>query len=392
MSAREFAPVHDSGTPMSPTPYEQSIGPRSTSAARAFLSTLPKGLGTSAARAFQSTLPEVFDDELDEGYVDRSWGDGSGPPLYLPAPERIDTALGDLLDARVGEWGTECGFDKQGSEELRDNGFGRLAMLAHPDSDDPDQLMIAAWLNAAWWAADDRYADDTDKGALPEKLPPRLMVAMMALDPLAPVGEFDPPLAERIRSEPVLAALQSGVRYLAERGTPAQVQRACYASFAMFVSWTAYAAWRHTENYPPAWEYLAARQHDSFFTSMTLVDPVGGYELPANVFYDPDVRRLANQAGLASVVLNDLVSVTKDAADAKPLPNMVLQIAADRHCSLSDATEITVELHNQLVRDFRDGHRRMREVPLPELQRFLNGVRAWMGGGAEWHITAPRYR
>lgn len=250
MSAREFAPVHDSGTPMSPTPYEQSIGPRSTSAARAFLSTLPKGLGTSAARAFQSTLPEVFDDELDEGYVDRSWGDGSGPPLYLPAPERIDTALGDLLDARVGEWGTECGFDKQGSEELRDNGFGRLAMLAHPDSDDPDQLMIAAWLNAAWWAADDRYADDTDKGALPEKLPPRLMVAMMALDPLAPVGEFDPPLAERIRSEPVLAALQSGVRYLAERGTPAQVQRACYASFAMFVSWTAYAAWRHTENYP----------------------------------------------------------------------------------------------------------------------------------------------
>ncbi|MFB8280405.1 terpene synthase family protein [Nocardia colli] len=125
---------------------------------------------------------------------------------------------------------------------------------------------------------------------------------------------------------------------------------------------------------------------------MTLVDPVGGYELPANVFYDPDVRRLANQAGLASVVLNDLVSVTKDAADAKPLPNMVLQIAADRRCSISDATEVTVELHNQLVCDFRDGHRRMREIPSPELQRFLRGVRAWMGGGAEWHITAARYR
>ncbi|MFB8280404.1 hypothetical protein [Nocardia colli] len=252
MSATEFTPVHDPGNLVSPATYP-SIGPKvlNVSAARTFLSTLPSGLGTSAARPFRSMLPRVFDDELDEGYIDRSWGDGSGPPLCCPAPERIDTALGDLLDARVGEWGAECGFDKEGAEELRDNGFGRLAMLAHPDSDDPDQLMIAARLNAAWWAADDRYADDTDKGALPEKLPPRLMVAMMALDPLAPVGEFDPPLADRIRSEPVLAALQSGIRYLGERGTPAQVQRACYASFAMFVSWTAYAAWRHTENYIP---------------------------------------------------------------------------------------------------------------------------------------------
>jgi 2-methylisoborneol synthase len=159
----------------------------------------------------------------------------------------------------------------------------------------------------------------------------------------------------------------------------------------MFVSWNAYAAWRYTGAYPPAWEYLAARQHDSFYTSMTLVDAVGGYELPANMYYDPRVRRMLMQAGTASVMVNDLYSVAKDAADENPVCNMVLQIAADRKCSIEEATEVTVELHNNLVRDFEAGHRSLQNVPSLELQRFLRGVRAWMGGGFEWHATNPRY-
>ncbi|WP_279580105.1 terpene synthase family protein [Fodinicola feengrottensis] len=179
--------------------------------------------------------------------------------------------------------------------------------------------------------------------------------------------------------------------HLARHGTPVQVQRVCYATFSMFVTWSAYAAWRHTGAYPPAWEYLAARQHDSFYTSMTLVDPVGGYELPAGLYYDPRVRQALMQAGTASVLVNDLHSVAKDAADEKPVCNMVLQVAADRNCSIQESTEITVDLHNNLVRDFEAGHRKLRTVPSPELHRFLNGVKAWMGGGLEWHATNPRY-
>ncbi|MFD6162888.1 hypothetical protein [Nocardia sp. NPDC060255] len=49
MSAGEFAPAQDLGKPASPSTYQQLIGPRV--------------LGTSAARAFLSTLPRVFDDE-----------------------------------------------------------------------------------------------------------------------------------------------------------------------------------------------------------------------------------------------------------------------------------------------------------------------------------------
>lgn len=120
----------------------------------------------------------------------------------------------------------------------------------------------------------------------------------------------------------------------------------------MFVSWTAYAAWRHNDKYPPAWEYLAARQRDSFYTSMTLVDVLGGYEVPANVFYDPRVRRTAVQAGTASALVND----------------------------------------DDVVRDFQSAHQSLQSVACPELHRFLRGLRAWTGGGFEGHSTSPRYR
>ncbi|HEX9337371.1 MAG TPA: terpene synthase, partial [Pseudonocardiaceae bacterium] len=212
------------------------------------------------------------------------------------------------------------------------------------------------------------------------------------MDPVAPAGEFSAPLDEALAADPVLVALRSAVDHIARHGTASQVQRVCYSTFAMFTSWCGYAAWRHTGEYPPAWKYLAARQHDSFATSMTLIDIVGGYELAANLYYEPRARRALMRAGTASVLVNDLYSVTRDAADEKPVCNMVLQIAADRDCSIQEATEITVELHNKLVRDFEAGHREAQAVPSLELQKFLRGLRAWMGGGVEWHDTNPRYR
>ncbi|MFC0104929.1 family 2 encapsulin nanocompartment cargo protein terpene cyclase [Kibdelosporangium aridum] len=345
----------------------------------------PFGLGTSAARV-TSQLSH------DPAYVEREWGDGTASPLYTPVVERVNEPLAEEVNRRLVAWAAECGFEGENLELLGKAGFGKLAMLTHPDSDDPDHLLIAAQMNAAWWAADDLYADDSEMGATPTALPPRLALVMAAMDPVAPAGEFTAPLEEALRADPILVALRSGVEHMSRYGSAAQIQRVNYSTFAMFVSWNAYAAWRYTGEYPPAWEYLAARQHDSFYTSMTLIDIVGGYELPATMFYDPKIRQAAFQAGTATVLVNDLHSVEKDAADENPVCNMVLQIAADRDCSLQEATEATVELHNTIVRDFEAGHRNLQAAPSLELQRFLRGLRAWMGGGFEWHATNPRYK
>jgi 2-methylisoborneol synthase len=323
--------------------------------------------------------------------VERRWGDGTASPLYCPAVERVDDDLADEVDDRLIGWARDRGFADHELDGLRKVRFGRLAMLTHPDSDDPDALLLAAQLNAAWWAADDYYADDSALGAVPARLPERLTLAMPAMDPVPFAGEFTAPLDETLGDDLVLRMLGSATDHLRCHGTPSQVQRACYATFSMFVSWTAYAAWRETGEDPPAWEYLAARQHDSFYTSMTLIDVVAGYELPANLFYEPRVRRAVMQAGTASVLVNDLHSVAKDAADEKPVGNLVLLVAADRDCSIEEATEVTVALHNDFVHGFEATCLELESVPSPELQWFLRGVRAWMGGGVEWHATNPRY-
>lgn len=367
---------------------------------RAALLGRPTGLGTSAARLvdqlnraragdFDPPAPKA---SVDPAYAERPWGDGTASPLYCPLTERMNEPLAAEVDARLAEWGRECGFDDAEIEKMGKAKFGRLVMLTHTDCDDPDRLLIGAKLNAGWWAADDYYADDHSLGAAPELLPPRLVLAMAAMDALPPAGENTPPLEEAITSERVLVALRSGVDHLARYGTPSQVQRVCYSTFAMFVSWSAYAAWRFTGEYPPAWKYLAARQHDSFYTSMTLVDVIGGYEVPANLYYEPRVRRAAFQAGTAVVLLNDLYSVGKDMAEEKPPCNMVLQTAADRGCSIEEATEITVKLHNDFVHDFEANHRILEAVPSLELQRFMRGLRSWMGGAFEWHDSNPRYK
>ncbi|HLX52164.1 MAG TPA: hypothetical protein VKS82_27870 [Streptosporangiaceae bacterium] len=140
------------------------------------------------------------------------------------------------------------------------------------------------------------------------------------------------------------------------------------------------------------WRYLAARQHDSFYTSMTLIDIVAGYELTADLFGERRVRRALLQAGTAAVIVNDLHSAAREAADELPDSNLVLLIAAEQNCSIREATVRTVELHNDFVRSFEAAQRRLAALPSVELQRFLRGAQAWMGGGFEWHSTTNRYK
>jgi 2-methylisoborneol synthase len=168
--------------------------------------------------------------------------------------------------------------------------------------------------------------------------------------------------------------------------------RARAATSEMFVSWTAYAAWHHLQATPPVWRYLAARLHDNFYTSMTLIDVVGGYELPANLFYEERFHHALIQAGMASVIVNDLHSAAREAEGDQPDFNLVLLLAAEEDCSLTEAIERAVGLHNDLVRAFEEAQQRLAAVPSAELQRYLRGAQAWMAGCLEWHDTTSRYK
>jgi 2-methylisoborneol synthase len=325
------------------------------------------------------------------GYAEREWGDGSYPPLYSPETVRVNEALGAQVNEALVSWAERTGIYADRLDAFRSTGFGRLAMLVHPDTDDPDRLLLAAQLNAAWWACDDYYADESELGAVPVELPPRLALVMSAMDPPPSAGAYTRELEDAVRADPVLVALRSATGHLRLHATPAQVMRVCATTFQMYVSWTAYAAWRYRGELPPAWRYLAARQHDSFYTSMTLIDIVDGYELPAHLFSEPAVHRALMQAGTAAVIVNDLHSVEREAAGEQS-DNLVLLIAAEENCTLREAIEKCVRLHNDFVKGFETAQRKLAAVPAVDLQRFLRGAQSWMAGGFEWHRTSSRYQ
>ncbi|QBS45560.1 terpene synthase [Nocardia sp. CS682] len=325
-------------------------------------------------------------------YVYREWGDGSYPPLYLPATVRVDEELAAEVDDRLLAWADDIGIHADRLDKFREDGFGRLAMLTHPDADDPDLLLIAAQLNAAWWTCDDYYADETVLGAEPMLLPPRLALVMSAMDAPPAAGGYTRQLDDAINAEPVLLALKSAADHLRCHATPSQVMRTCLTTFQMYVSWNAYAAWRYHRASPPMWRYLAARQHDSFYTSMVLIDVVAGYELDGNLFYDRRFHRALMQAGTAAVLVNDLHSAAKESADELPDSNAVLIIAQEQDVALAQAYERVVTLHNEFVEAFEQSCHELSDIASPELQRYLRGTQAWMAGGLEWHSWAGRYR
>src|SRR5207248_4347948 len=125
----------------------------------------PSGIGTSAARIFTRFA-------RDPGYAEMPWGDGTASPLYCPVVERVNDPLAEEVNRRLVVWAEECGFTGEGLDQITGAGFGRLAMLTHPDTDDPDALLVAAQLNAAWWAADDYYPDDRSHGPTATEPPP----------------------------------------------------------------------------------------------------------------------------------------------------------------------------------------------------------------------------
>lgn len=315
-------------------------------------------------------------------------GDSTVPPLYCPPAVRDNPALGEEVNERLVAWAEEVGIYPGNLAKVRTANFGRLIMLAHPDSDDPDRLLAAAKCALAEWAVDDHYVDGEAAESDPEQLGRTLAIAYTAIDPAHLPARYAPRLAAVAADDPVMVALRSSLDNLACYGTPAQVARLRHELSVMFVAYNQEAVWRATRSTPPVWEYLVHRHLNSFLPPMALIDVVGGYELPAPEFADPRVRRVFSLAGTASVIVNDLYSMAKEDPTDTNLPRV---IAAEDRCSLREAIERSAELHDELVHSFEDEAAALVLTGSPALGRFLAGLWAWLGGSREWHATTGRY-
>ncbi|MES0836677.1 family 2 encapsulin nanocompartment cargo protein terpene cyclase [Nocardiopsis umidischolae] len=310
------------------------------------------------------------------------------PVLYCPPALRDDPALGDEVDDRLVEWAEEVGVYPGQLDRVRATGFGRLIMLAHPETDDPDRLLAAAKCALAEWSVDDHYVDGEVEEAQPELLGQRLAIAHSVIDQAHLPLSYAPQLEEVVQSDPVMVALRSSLKNLARYGSSTQVRRLRHELAIMFVAYNQEGVWAATGQRPPVWEFLMHRHENSFVPCMALIDTVAGYELPAEEFSDPRVRRLFTMAGSATVIVNDLYSMGKEDPSDFSVPRL---IATEDGCSEREAIERTVVLHDELMHTYEAEASALALTGSPELRRFLAGVWAWCGGSREWHARTARY-
>lgn len=357
----------------------------------------PRGLGTSAARpvARPAGRPPLSDRTgLASKHPDRPERperNGAVPELYSPPALRDDPALGDLVNERLVAWAEEIGLYPDSLDHVREANFGRFIMLAHPESEDPDRLLAAGKCALAEWASDDAYCDDDAEGARPDLLGARLGLAYTAIDPPAIGAQRQSALDGALRDDPVRVALSSALGHVAQYASPGQVNRLRFELAVLFNGYNTEGSWRRTGFVPPVWQYLAERQQNDFMPCIALVDVVGAYHLSAAEYGAPPVRRAVLMAGLASTLVNDLYSMSKEQRGADYDYNLPTLIAVEERCPLGEAVRRAAALHDELVRSYEREAAALAAAGSPALARFLAGVWAWLGGSHEWHRTTAHY-
>ncbi|WP_197092008.1 family 2 encapsulin nanocompartment cargo protein terpene cyclase [Streptacidiphilus albus] len=358
------------------------------------LPTGPTGLGTSAARIADLRRPRA--DPAAPGTATPAAaatprGAGAVPELYCPPALRDDPALGEEVNERLVQWAEQMGIYEGRIEEFRRADFGRLLMLTHPDTDDPDRLLAAGRCMAAEFAVDDYFCDTAATGGRPQRLGPELMLSQSAIDPARMPLRYREQYRRALREQPVWHALHRSVEQLAEYAGGAQINRLRQELAGLFLGMDAEAGWRIDGTPPPVWEYLANRQMNSFLPCMTLVDSVGGYEVPAEVYGRRDVRNATLQAALASVLLNDVYSMHKEGGAQGLEYNLPTVLMAEDGCSLEQAIRRSADIHDELVRSYEASAAVLSLAGDPVLTRYLGALWAWLGGNKEWHAGSPRY-
>lgn len=354
----------------------QESAPLASSTLRGFAS----GLGTSGVRF----PPLLADDQAEEPEDDDAM-----PELFCPGPLRDDPALGEEVNTRLVEWAAQVGIYPGRLDHLADCGFGRLIMLTHPATDDPDRLLAAARCVVAEWAADDYYVDEVELGADPRVVGSRLAKLHAVVDP-APLPERYAPQLDGYRTgEPIATAFRSAMEHLVRYTSTTQLARFQHQMSILYVAWNQEADWHANGRTPPVWEYLVQRHLNSYLPPMILIDAIAGYELSPTEFYDPRVRRAFTLAGDANVLLNDLHSADFESETDFNLPRV---IALEEGCTYREALKRTVEIHNELMRAFVAEAAVLSAVGTPTLRRFFADTWAWLGGSREWHATTGRYQ
>ncbi|MFZ3555023.1 family 2 encapsulin nanocompartment cargo protein terpene cyclase [Streptomyces sp. BH055] len=343
----------------------------------------PSGLGTAGLRLTPREEPPTHQPATPTG------ASAKGRPVpglyHHPAPEPDPVRVAEV-SRRIKAWAMDEVdlYPDDWEEEFDGFSVGSYMVGCHPDAPTVDHVMIATRLMMAENALDDCYCED--HGGSPVGLGSRLLLAHTTLDPLYTTQEYQPQWAESLHADAPRRAYRSAMEYFVRASSPSQADRYRHDMARLHMGYLAEAAWSEHDHVPEVWEYLAMRQFNNFRPCPTITDTVGGYELPADLHALPDMQKVIALAGNATTIVNDLYSYTKELDAPGRHLNLPVVIAEREDLSDKEAYLKSVEIHNELMHAFETEAAALAAAcPLPNVQRFLRGVAAWVDGNHQWH-------
>ncbi|MEV0522387.1 family 2 encapsulin nanocompartment cargo protein terpene cyclase [Streptomyces sp. NPDC050439] len=306
--------------------------------------------------------------------------------LYCPPAVRDDRALADEINHRLVEWAEhEVGLypGAEHGEALIGFDPGRSVVLCHPDAPGIDHLMAAARLLVGENAVDD-YFCEAEYGGLADRRGAALAVAQSAIDPAHNTPRYEADWRSGVESHPALRSMRSAMDHFRALATPAQAHRYRHDISGLYLGYNAEGDCITQRRTPAVWEYLVQRQFNNFRPCLTITDAVGGYELPAHLFAEPAVQRAVALSSNAATLCNDLYSLRKEQQSERFHYSLPTVIAAEEECSIEDAFQKSIEVHNDLVHLFEE-QAAVLSATDPLVARFMAGLSNWVGGNHEWH-------
>ncbi|MEV0223383.1 family 2 encapsulin nanocompartment cargo protein terpene cyclase [Streptomyces sp. NPDC050704] len=307
--------------------------------------------------------------------------------LYCPPAVRDNRALADEINDRLVDWAekeVDLYPDTDHREALLGFDPGRSVVLCHPDAPSIEHLMVAARLLVGENAVDD-YFCEAEYGGSADRRGAALAVAQSAIDPAHNTPRYEADWRSGLDSHPALRSMRSAMDHLCALATPAQAHRYRHDIAGLYLGYNAEGDCIAQRRTPAVWEYLVQRQLNNFRPCLTITDTVGGYELPAHLFAEPAVQRAVGLSSNASTICNDLYSLRKEQQSERFHYSLPTVIAAEEDCSIEDAFQKAIEVHNDLVHLFEEQAAALSGTH-PLIARFMTGLSNWVGGNHEWHV------
>jgi (+)-eremophilene synthase len=305
------------------------------------------------------------------------------PTFDYPFPHAINPHGAEVAEATTA-WAVRQGLlarDAAGARSQEQ--YGWLAARAHPTATFEALLIVADFMS--WLFFEDDHNDKTDAGHMLAAMVEDHRRFVSILDGAAPSRD-DSPLCHAFHD------LKLRMERHADRTWAHEFRRDLMAYFDA-VQWECRNRARGTP--PRLSTYLSMRPFTSaVFPCFDLFAIADELRLPIPTYDHAAVQELRFRANNVVSYCNDIFSFEKE-LEHDDTHNLVILIRAEHQCTLQEAIDRAVILHDAELTGFLSLEERVRSLGLvasAELDRYAGCLSSWIWANFDWTRASARYR